>query len=281
MAVVFMTDPVTGRCALYEEPPGGGDANNPNSARNAPLNNPATNLQYLYFHSDYDPMEVAIGPTAFGITHGAIPAGSGPGGAVSVNNSQVYGNYVQDYAVLTHGLGYVPDFMLLSGSNVIHPGYPVQFDSADGRARCITAYATTTQIRFWEFGIQTSNVMPSVMVNYSIIVLRQPPAPVGNILMDFVLATGILKMARDKFQSDRRYLQIVAGGSPFGFPLGRTIDLGNGTFRSVAPDGSIRNPIPNTFRIAFGSAVTAYVYGPDGNYNGSFAGEGAIQVQAP
>lgn len=279
MAIVFMTDPVTGRCALYDEPTTSGDPADPNSARNAPLNNPAANLASLYYHSDYDPMEVGLGPTTVGITHATIPAGSGSGGAATVNNGQVYGGYTADHLLVTHGLGYVPDFFLISGSNVIHPGYPIQFDSADGRSRCVTAYANANQIRLYEFGIQTSNPLPGLTVNYTVMVLKAPPAPVGNVLLDFDPTTGIVKMARDKFSSDRRYLQIVAGGSPFAFPLGRTIDLANGTFRSVA--GAIRDVVPATFRIAFGSAVVGYVYGPDGNYNGSFTGEPTIQVQAP
>lgn len=279
MAVVFMTDPVTGRCALYEEPSGSGAADNPYSARNAPLNNPASNLAYLYFHSDYDPMEVVSGPTVVGINHATIAAGTGPGGAVSVNNGRVYGGYSADHLLLTHGLGYVPDFFLLSGSNVIHPGFPIQYDSADGRARQVTAYATTTQIRLYEVGVQTSTALAGLTVNYTVLVLKAPPAPTGDVLLDFNPSTGVVKMARDKFSSDRRYLQIVAGGSPFGLPLGRTIDLANGTFRSVSPDGTIRDVVPSTFRVSFGSGTPTY--GPNGNYNGAFTGDPSILVQAP
>ena len=279
MAVVFMTDPATGRCALFDEPSGTGDADDPNSARNAPLNSPATNLAYLYFHSDYDPMEVVIGPTTVTISHATIAAGTGPGGAVSVNGALVFGGYTADHLLVTHSLGYVPDFFLLSGSNVIHPGYPIQFDSADGRSRCVTAYANTTQIRLHEFGIQTSNALAGLSVDYDVMVLKAPPAAVGDVLLDFDPGTGIVQMAREKFSSDRKYLQIVAGGSPFGLPLGRTIDLANGTFRSVSPDGTIRDVVPATFRISFGSGSPNY--GPDGDYNGSFTGDPSILAQAP
>ncbi len=279
MTTVFQIDPVTARCALFDEPVASGAFDDPNSARNAPLNSPATNLAYLYYHSDYDPMEVAFQQSAIAISHALIPAGSAPGGPGVAADFQQYGNYVADQLLFTHNLGYVPDFLLASGQNIIHPGYPIQYDSASGRARCVTAYANTTQIRIWEFGIQTSLSLAATNVNYNLIVLRQPPAPSGNILYEFDGVTGLITMAKGKFSSDRKYLQIVAGGTPFGFPLGRTIDLGNGTFRSVAPDGTIRDVVPATFRVSFGSGTPTF--GPNGNYNGAFTGDGSYQVQAP
>ena len=279
MADVFMSDPATGRCALYTEPTASGDPQDPNSARNAPLNNPASNLAALYYHSDYDPVEVAFGPTNTTISHATIAAGTGPGGLVTVNGGQAYGGYTTNHLLLTHSLGYVPDFMVSVGSQTLHPGYPVQYEGGDGRSRCVTAYATTTEIRLHEFGIQTSNALAAVSETYTTLVFKQPPAASGNVLMDFDPATGILKMAKNKFSSDRKYHQIVAGGSPFGFPTGRTIDLGNGTFRSVAPNGSIRDVIPSSFAISFGAYSTSY--GPGGNYNGSFTGDPQILVQAP
>ena len=279
MAIVFMTDPDTGRCALYEEPTTTGSADDPNSARNAPLNSPSDNLQYLYFHSDYDPMEVAIGPVDVTVNHGSIAASSASGGDVgTITTGQVYGGYTSDYAVYTHGLGYIPDFLAVVGSDIMHPGYPVQFAS-DGRCRFVTFYATTTEIRAYEFAIQTASTLSAVSVEYSLLILRPPPAPSGNVLMDFDPDTGIVTMGKGKFSSDRKYLQIVTGGSPFALPTGKTVDLDNGTFRSVAADGTLRDIVPSSFGISFG-AYGSQSGGP-GNYGGSFTGETVIQVQAP
>lgn len=275
---VLMFDPVTARIALYTEPSSSGDPFDPNSARNAPLNNPASNLASLYYHSDYDPIEVGFGPTDVSITHSTIPAGSGIPGSVTINGASFYGNFSDDKLLFTHGLGYPTDFMVTVGDQTLHPGYPVQFVS-DGRARCVTAYATATEIRLYEVGIQTSSALASVGVTYTVLVFKRLPAPSGDVLMEFDPSTGVVKMARDKFSSDRRYLQIVAGGSPFGFPLGRTIDLANGTFRSVQPDGTIRDVIPSTFRLAIGNGGPAF--GPSGNYTGAFTGDPSILVQAP
>lgn len=279
MATVFMADPATGRCALYLEPTSSGDPQDPNSARNAPLNNPASNLAYLYYHSDYDPVEVAIGPVNVSISHPEIPAGSGLGGQSSINGQLAYGGFTSTHTLVTHSLGYAPDFAVSVGNQTLHPGYPVQYDPADGRSRCVTAYATSSAIYLYEFGIQSSVALASTSITYNVMVYARPPAPSGGNLIDFNPSNGVLKMARNKFSSDQRYLQIVSGGSPFGFPLGKTIDLSNGTFRSVQPNGSVRDVVPSIFQISFGEGGPAF--GPTGEYKGSFTGGGAIQVQAP
>lgn len=281
MADVFMTDPVTGRAALYEEPIAAGDPSNPNSARNAPLNNPNANMQYVYYHSDFDPMEVVIGPSEVTINHASIAPGSGPGAVASFSTVLVYGNVVRDHVLLTHNLGYAPVFFVVVDGHAVHGGFPVQYVSSDGRTRCVTPYATDTVIGLREFGIQTSNTLPAISVTYSVLVIGRPPAPVGNVLLDFEPLTGVVSIARGKFRSDRYYLQIVDGGSPFAFPLGPTIDLNNGTFRSVSPTIGARDPVPATFRVAFGESFGAPAYGPTGEYKGAFAGSDFVQVQAP
>jgi hypothetical protein len=279
MTIRQFRDPQGGRIAIYEVPTDVGDPDDPEADCNAPLNDPANNLQYLHFHSDYDPMEVAFGPTDVVINHASIAAGSGPGGVASFNSLMAYGSIVRTHELFDHDLGYPPDFFLIVGDDVVHPGFPVQFDAGDGRARCVTAYATNAKIMLHEFGVQTSNTLAAVDVTYTVVILKRPPAPSGTILFDFDPETGIVEMAFGKFRSDRSYLQIVAGGSPFGVPLGRTIDYDNGTFRSTSPSGVNRDIVPSSFKISVGFGGP--VYGPSGDYGGSFDGEGFISVQAP
>jgi hypothetical protein len=281
MVDVFFMDPETGDTALFVDPGGGGQWDDINAPMNRPAKSPLNWLSHLYFHSSLDPMEVAVGPQVVNVSHASIPAGSGADGVLTWDNSQFYGGWSTTHTLLNHGLGYPPDFLLLSGSNVIHPGYPIQFDSSDGRSRCVTAYATSSQILLYEFGIRATNAMAAVTVPYTVIVLRRPPAPTGNVMFEFEPDDGLVRMGKEKFRSDRRYLQVVAGGSPFGLPTGKTIDLKNGTFRSVAPNGSARDVVPSTFRVAFGEYFTSLGFGPDGNYNGSFSGTPSVQVQAP
>lgn len=228
-------------------------------------------------------MEVVGDPVSTSVSHPVIPAGTAGGGStVGLNGSRVYGSFVQTHVLHTHGLGYVPDFFIIEGGNAVHPGYPIQFNASDGRARCVAAYATTTQIILREFGIQTSNALDAINVTYTLLILRAPPAASGNILMDFNPTTGVTTLGRGKFSSDRRYLQIVAGGTPYNIPLDRTVDLNNGAPRSAIA-GTIRDIVPSNFRIGFGfeGRNDPRQFGPAGTYNGSYTGPPTIQVKAP
>lgn len=277
MAVVFMTDPATGRCALYDEAPGGGAFDNPNSSRNRPLNSPTSWLANLYFHSDFDYMEVSHGPTNVVVNHAQVVPGTQPADA-NIN----FGWYATgvDRLLLTHNLGYLPIAMVAYQNNLIWPGMPVQVQG-DGGARFVSFYVTTTQVRLYEFASVVANTLVAAARTYTVLVFRRPPAPSGDILLDFNASTGILKMGRDKFISSRRYLQVVPGGTPFGIAHGRTIDLKNGAPRAVRPDGTTYNPVPAALKFGINRPNFPTVYGASMAYNGNFVGPGSIEVQAP
>lgn len=283
MATVFMTDPATGRCALYDEAPGGGDADNPNSMRNRPLNNPKSWLANIYFHSDFNYLEVATGPTVVSVSHPSVATVGVPPGA-TINSG--WANAVADHVLLTHGLGYAPLVLVAQGSNIIWPGMPVQSDGVGGM-RFATVHVNTTQVKLFEFAAVGTSALAATSINYTVIVIKNPPAGSGNILFDFDPATGAVRMGKEKFNSLRRYLQVVAGGSPFGLSYGgRTIDLANGAPRAVRPDGTTFNPILSSLQIALGRLGYdgfnyGSVFGNPMNYTGSYAGAGNIQVQAP
>lgn len=279
MATVFMTDPATGRVAFYDEPTTSGSITDPNSARNAPLNSPTSNLQYIYYHSDFDPMELLASPYSISVNHDLIPT------ATDSTDRTVaparYDTYTDNYAVLNHGLGYVPDFFIVSGGDTIHPGFPIQYNTTNGAARYITPYATTSEIRFYEVGAQTSVALPAITISYSLIVLKRPPAPSGTVLFEFEPVSGVTTMARGKFSSDRQYLQVTGGATVFSLPLGRTIDLNNGTSRSVS-SSSTRDPVPDDVAVALIRLDTgAFVFGPSANYKGSFVGDPFLGISAP
>lgn len=279
-----MTDPATGRCALYDEAPGGGDVKNPNSLRNRPLNNPQSWLPNIYFHSDFNYLEVAFGPTNVTINHATVAIKPPPFGATisfGWNN-----NATVDRLLFTHNLGYVPNVMVALGNNILWPGMPVQAQG-DGGMRFATIYATTTEVRMREFGTTGQNALAAINLTYTVLVFANTPAASGNVLMDFDPTTGILKMGRDKFKSDRRYLQVVPGGTPFAISYGgRTIDLNNGAPRAIRADGTAFDPIPSSLSTAItreGANGTTWgqIFGDSMNYKGSYAGPGNIQVQAP
>lgn len=281
MAKVFMADPSTGRCALYDEPTTSGDPQDPNSARNSPLNSPVSNLQFVYFHSDFNYMEVSHGPTTVAVAHASVPVGgtSFPesGASIAFGWKATSANHV----LLTHSLGYIPHAMVVVAGNVLWPGMPVQVAS-DGGSRYVSAYCTTTQVVLYEWASSGATTLPATSLNYTVLVFRNPPAPTGNILIDFDPVTGDVEMGRGQFDSSRRYLQVVPGGSPFGIAYGRTIDLNNGAPRAVRPDGTVFNPVPTTLRLGL-TRLQGYptVYGASMAYGGSFTGPTQILVQAP
>lgn len=277
MAIIFMTDPATGRCALYDENGTSGDADNPNSTRNAPLNSPASHLDKVYFHSDFDYMEVSHGPTVATISHAAVTAGSVPSGA-----SIAFGWTAAsaDHLLLTHGLGYVPQAMVVYDGNLLWPGMPVQVDGSGG-SRFVSFYCTSSAVRLYEWASVGSSNLAAASRDYTVLVFKAPPAPSGSVLVDFDPSTGVVEMGFGKFNSSRRYLQVVAGGTPFGIAYGRTIDLNNGAPRAVRPDGTTFDPVPSSLTLGVERPGTSYVQGSSMGYGGSYAGPGSIQVQAP
>jgi len=281
MEIAFMTDPDTGRCALYDEAPGGGEYDDPNSLLNGPLNDPVTWLANLYFHSDFNYMEVSHGPTNTGISHAAVSASSS---SAPLAATVPFGWYAASatHLLLTHNLGYVPNAMVyVSGGNVIWPGMPVQV-AGDGGARYVSVYCTSTEVRLYEYASTGPSTLPATSLTYTVIVFKNPPAPSGNTLLDFDPSTGAVQMGLGKFNSSRRYLQVVPGGSPFGIAYGRTIDLKNGAVRAVRPDGVTYDPVPVGLTMGL-SRIQFYptVYGASMGYNGSFSGPPQIMVQAP
>lgn len=281
MAKVFMTDPTTGRCALYDEPVLTGDPDDPNSARNAPLNNPVSNWEYIYFHSDFDYMGVSHGPTVVNVSHASVAAAGSslPEAGASINFG--WGAASATHTILTHNLGYVPNAMVVVNNNVLWPGMPVQVAS-DGGSRYASAYCTTTQVRLYEWASSGATTLPAINLSYTVIVFENPPAPSGDLLIDYDPITEITQMGKGKFSSDKRYLQVVPGGTPFGIAYGRTIDLANGAPRAVRPDGVTYNPVPSSLAVGLvkypGYPTT---YGSSLAYDGSFTGPTQIQVQAP
>lgn len=280
MATVFMADPVGGRCALYDEPNQTGDPDDPGAPRNAPLANPVANLEYLYFHSDLDNMEV-IESGSIDINHPGVSQGSQPPDA-SINFG--WRSATADHLLFTHNLGYVPNAMVVVPffDSMLWPGMPVQ-TQADGGARYATFYCTETEIRLYEVASTGSTDLSPANIAYEVLVFREQPQADGNILIDFDPTTGEVQMGRGKFNSARRYIQTAPGGSPFFLPVGgRTIDLQNGAPRTWRSNGTVFDPVPFNLRAGLGRPPGwPRVYGNGMQYQGGYIGPEIAAVQAP
>ncbi len=280
---VFMADPTLGHCAIFDEAAGGGDPEDVNSLCNRPLADPETWLGSVYFHSAFDYLEVAFDTTVT-VSHGVIGSGTDALGSGAATQS-VYDldATVVDHDVLTHSLGYEPLVIVGFGDDVLAPGYPVQVPgTVNGSVRYVAPYVTSDKVFLREFRSRGSAGLSTISLDYRVVVFRQPPVPSGNNLIDFDPGTGTLTMGFERFDSSRSYLQVVPGGSPLGLATGRTMDAKNGAPRFVAPDGTSYDPVPSTVKMGIKSSLEgAITYGSSMNYTGTFAGGGAVLVQAP
>lgn len=254
MPFVFMTDRSTGRCALFEENGTMGSVSNPNSVRNAPLNSPNLHLDKIRFHSDFDYYAIESGPTSVNVNHPSLVGGSF---VISTNPNVVrYGQInVTNHTLLSHGLPYVPAYMIISNGALVGAGSDIQNSSES--VRTITPYATSSIIGLRDFQISGTSSLPAISRTYQIIVFRNPIADMSH-LFDYVKSNDRLILGKGKFQSNRKFLRrtLVADLSPFDIALGRTVDIKNGGSRTVFPDG------------------TTYT---DFLYNGSFTGSPSIE----
>lgn len=258
MPRVLMLDPITENIALYDEPAGASGAfDDPNSDRNAPLNDPIAWLDHVRFHPDFDYYQVHSGPTAVTINHAAVAGATTTlynlGGATFARTGQIVTTQID---LVTHSLGYIPSYFVIMNGALVAPGTLIQVGTAQDRQ--ITPYATTTKIRLHEAAISSASTLAAVSIDYEVVVFRQPVADMPGIAFDFDETTGRVVMGYGKFDSDLKMLREAGalGDSPFDISLGRTVDIKNGGKRSVLADGTTVS---------------------DTNYNGTFTGSPSFQ----
>lgn len=290
MAFVFMIDPNTENIGIYKEPIETGDFDDPDSDRNAPLNNPLDNLQYLIWHIQLDNMEVVIEQEAT-VNHPEMPIGSssigGSGEGSSLSSNIDYSYTPIDYTLFAHNLGYEPIIYVSDGTKIIPPGYVLQRAGSGGTAvRYVSFYVDSTNVYLREHGTKGGSALPAISKTYNVMVIGHQSPSEGNvpvILKDFNPTTGVLKLGDGRFSSEKRYLQVVPGGTPFGLALGKTMDFNNGAPRFVDVDGNIFDPIPDDVlvRIYVGSQTKSADASSPSNYGGSFSGSETLRVQAP
>jgi hypothetical protein len=250
MAIVFMTDPATGRCALYDENGTSGALDDPNSARNAPLNSPASHLSKVYFHSDFDYYQVHS-ITSVTINHAAV---AGASVAVTANITRIGQMVKTTHTLVTHSLGYAPSYMIESGGTLIGQSSVIQIENG---GRIVSPYATTSTISLLDAGSSTAVALSAMSKTYRVVIFRQPTADSAH-LFDWDPTAGTLVMGKGKFRGALQALRrtLIGDASPFDIPLGRTSDIRNGFSRTVLADGS------------------TFTYPP---YTGSFSGSASIQ----
>ena len=278
-----MADLTTGKVGFFVENGTSGDPLDPAAPRNKPLVDPFNWLPSLLFHVDCDHLEVALAGTTT-ITHSAVT-----GIAADPKLASAYGTNAggDDNLIVNHGLPYVPICIVAAGSNILWPGMPVQ-TGVNGAGRYATPYVDSTSLRIATKATIGDTTLASASITYSYLIFKAPPAASGNIAFERDPVTGIVQMGFGKFSSDRRYLQVVAGGSPLGLSVGRTIDLNNGAPKGWNPDGTTFAPVPAALKtylpyLTYGGAdLGGETSGASMAWAGSYAGPASsLQVQAP
>lgn len=219
------------RVVIYEEAPGGGDPIDPNSLMNRPIISPMSWLPNVFFHSDFDYYNTFIATTV-SLSHPSRAAGSSNPTPNVARNSLLY---VSDYALLTHGLGYVPKFYAAIGGKMMPNTYPIQIDGT-GAFRYVCVYATATQIRVYETA-QTSNVqsLSAATFNYQILIFAESNVDPSMDLLE--IEPGAVNFGQGKFRDDRPPMRIAAvGETPFAQAETRTTAIRNGSTRSYLPN---------------------------------------------
>lgn len=235
-----------GIAACYEEAPGGGTLFDINAPRNAPAKSPAEHLDKVIWHPRCFQYEIAAGPSDVAITHTAlatkntyyvVSTGGGSVGPFPPTGASI-GFLVQgdqrtsDILLFSHGLGYVPKFMVSLDGRRVPDGFIVQQDSRGGHRR-ISVFATAGGIYLRESAVSTDIDLAAVAMTYRIMVFRtRAPDPTKPL---WAASGGDMQLGRGIIDTTRRYLRRVgAGDTPFALNLGPTIDIRNGGARAAS-----------------------------------------------
>lgn len=219
------------RVVIYEEAPGGGDPLDPNSLMNRPIISPISWLANVYFHSDFDYYNTYIS-TSVSFAHPSRPANSfSP--SLRITNTSVVAT--ASYALLTHGLGYIPKFYAGITNKFVPNTYPIQIGT--NALRYVSFFATTTQIWVHEvYQVAVSEGLAAITPTYQLLVFADSDIDPSLDMLE--LEPGNVVFGQGKFRQDRPPMRIAAPGeTPFAEANSRTAAIRNGAVRSYLPNG--------------------------------------------
>ena len=221
------------RVAIYEEAPGGGEADDPNSLMNRPVLDPINWMANIFFHSDLTYFGI-VAHQLTTINHAFVGGGSfpiTPSALVTINGQTARA----DHLLLTHNLGYVPKFFVLYNNRMIPLGFPIQING-NVATRFVAAYATTTQVRLAEFARSSSLNLDAVSRTYTTIVFRDAEAnPIGD---NLDIRPGVANFAHGKFRAQEPHLRADGlGDVQWPIQTGRAVGVRNGGFRFWEANG--------------------------------------------
>lgn len=212
------------------------------------FDDPVANIADVAFHSDLqylcslDVRDVTVSHAQVNGVTGTGITGAPTVGATPQTSSQPItdGQIVQaNHTLYTHSLGYVPWHQVIYNDEIVG-GTAVQSD-ADGRARRVTSYATSSIIGLRETGVSTASNLGSVSRDYTVVTFRDPAPDPSKPLFKAKISTGEIILGRGKIDHTMKALRRAAAGETtvFYIPVTRTMDIRGGAVRTIAMDGTI------------------------------------------
>ncbi len=220
--------------ALFKEASASGVQTNWWSVRNSPIRVPGSNLSNVYFHSDFDYYELARPKATITVSHTSVPVYISPDIGIPGLVIKLTGQTrLNDIPIFTHGLGYVPRYMVAFGGAVLTNGTLVQDVGTDGRTRIISAFADANKIYLRELARSTATALPAVSKTYEVMVFKHPTKDPSKPLFSF--DGSVVQIGRGAVSSDKNYLRrVLPAESSFDIDRGPTMDIANGSIRVVS-----------------------------------------------
>lgn len=220
------------RVCIYEEPnPGAfyGPDDLP-----AAITDPLNNLDQIYFHSALGYLIIAYNQS---MTIN-FPARNYPPG-----NKQ--------WLFPAHNLGFIPYGVLLSGNTQIPTGEPIQGSSSATREASLGIDENSLWVReCWNYAS-----LAAMTLTFRAILFK--PAPKDAVPHMAYEGPDYVAYGGGAFSTNNNYIKHAPTTPDFWMTRGRTIDTNHADYRSVRPNGSVRNL---------------------NGYSGSFAGTGFFGV---
>lgn len=212
----------------------------------APYDDPAAHADKILIHSDFQYLNKHSYTTGITINHSSVSGDNGtgyqvpgPSGPASTSNIADGQAVVAEHTLVTHGLGYVPIFFVLLDGVIVANGTVVQITTDRRRMRFVSAYATATQIKLREVGISSADDLPSLSVDYDVVVIRDPAINPSDPLFHVDLDAGTIVLAKGRISAaDRPLRRAVGAEATFYLPLSQTLDIRNGARRTISPSGT-------------------------------------------
>ncbi|KFL25075.1 hypothetical protein JP74_21330 [Devosia sp. 17-2-E-8] len=209
----------------------------------APYKHPEQHLKAVYFHSKNDYYAEAASASV-PVTHAAYPASAAVSydpSALALTPVTIYPDtYTSSRVLMTHGLGYVPKFLIADENyNELPASAPIQYaNNENGGTRFVRHYATTTQIVQVEYVVPGIGPMASLSKTYRVVVFRKPQADPSKPVFQAKRDGNILIAGRGKVNYSEKHLRLAdAGETAFHMPTEPVYDINNGQVRYVRSGG--------------------------------------------